>query len=338
MLRPLLPLMFVSAVSIVLDGQPAATLSVDRLLSERLGTPQADVARMTAGEAVVWTVPASVGNEVAAAGAVRITGDMRRLLVWLRDIEAFMRASGTVNVGAIGEPAAAADFDRLNLDDVDLGDLASCRPGRCDFRMPAPFIDRFQKEVAWSQADARVQASSLARTLIREYVTAYQAGGDSALGAHHDQKEPNAVAGQFQDMLRRATKVWDLAYPFVSYLESFPAARPGGTESRFYWTRDKVGLKPILTLHHVVLQEFPDGRALLADKQFYASRQFDAGLLIALAVPIPGRSGFDLVVSVKVRAGAVGGVAGRVLKGRIQKEMAGGLKMYLEWIRGSMAL
>ncbi len=169
-------------------------------------------------------------------------------------------------------------------------------------------------------------------------MTAYQAGGDSALGAHHDQKEPNAVAGQFQDMLRRATKVWDLAHPFASYLESFPAARPSGTESRFYWTRDKLGLKPILTLHHVVLQEFPDGRVLVADKQFYASRQFDAALLIGLAAPIPGRSGFDLVVSVKARADAVAGVTGRVLKGRIQKEMAGGLKMYLEWIRDSMAL
>ena len=122
-------------------------------------------------------------------------------------------------------------------------------------------------------------------------------------------------------MLRRATKVWDLAYPFVSYLETVPGERPDGTESRFYWTRDNVGRKPVLTLHHVAMQEFPDGRVLVADKQFYASRQIDAALLIALAIPDRRPDRFDLIVSVKARADAVSGAAGRMLRGRIEQEM-----------------
>jgi hypothetical protein len=60
MLRPLLPLMFVPAVSVVLAGQPAATLPVDQLLSERLGTPPADVAKSRRMSPVMRTAPREV--------------------------------------------------------------------------------------------------------------------------------------------------------------------------------------------------------------------------------------------------------------------------------------
>ena len=326
------------AASLALQAQPAATLSTERLLTERLGMPASDVERMARGEAVVSNVPATSDNEVAAAGVIRAKGDMRRLVAWLRDIESFIKATGVVNVGTITEPPTPANFARLNFSDVDLNDLASCRPGRCEVRMPAAYLERFQKEVAWKQPDAPAQAAALAKTLLIEYITAYQKGGDVALGSYHNQKQPNRIALEFQDMLRRSTKVWDLAYPFVSYLESFPKGRPDGAESRFYWTRDPVGQKPALTLHHVVLQEFPDGRVLVGDKQFYASRQLDAALMIALGIPAADRSGFDLLVSIKVRAEGVRGITGRVLRGRIESEVTGGLKTYLEWIKASAAL
>lgn len=326
------------AAQVRVRTQPAATTPIERLLTERLGMAAADVARVTAGEAVVWKVPGNTGNEVAAAGVVRAKGDMRRLVAWLRDIEAFMRAAGVVNVGAISNPVTPADFTRLLLNDADFADLASCRPGRCAIRMPLAYLDRFQKEVAWKQPDAQQQAAALAKGLIGDYVAAYQKGGDGALGAHHTQEAPNQIALEFQDMLRRATRVWDLAYPFAKYLETFPKERPEGTEDHFYWTRDKVGLKPALTLHHVALQEFRDGRVLVADKQIYASRQIDTGLMIALGVPTPDRSSFHLLVSVKARADAISGITGRVLRGRIENEVVESLKIYLEWIRASSAL
>jgi hypothetical protein len=338
MLRALACVTIVLAATMVARGQPAASLTTEALLSDRLGLPAADVARFTAGEIVVRSVPANAANEIAAAGAVRGAGDMRRLLAWLRDIESFMRAAGTENLGAITEPATAADFARLNLDDVDFSDLAACRPDRCDVRMPPAYLERFQKEVNFRAPDARAHATTLTRQLVADYVAAYQKGGDAAVGALHEPQEPAETGAQFRNMLRSSTKAWDLAYPFVSYLETYPKARPAKAESRFYWTRDKIGAKPSLTLHHVVVEEFADGRVLVADKQFYASRQVDAALMIALGVPSADHTRFDLIVSIKARADAVSGVAARVLRGRIDREMNDGLRTYLTWIRDSMKL
>ena len=336
-----LPLLLVAlsvAAMATVNTQPAATLTVERLLSERFKVPAAEVARFAAGEVLVRSVPATAADEIAAAGAVRGKGDVRRLVAWLKDIESFMRAAGTENVGAIAMPATASDFAKINFDDVNMSELASCRPGKCELRMPAAYADRFHKGVDWKAADAKSQAAALMRTLLQEYVTAYQTGGDAAIGALHDPKAPDQAANQFRDMLRRSTGVWDLAHPFATYLETFPKSAPAGTESRFYWTRDKLGRASTLTLHHVVIEQYPDGRVLLADKQFYASRQLDTALMIALAVPNADHTAFELVVSVKARADAMGGMAARVLRGRIEKEMTEGLTIYLKWIRDSMAL
>jgi hypothetical protein len=272
------------AASVITRGQPAATMSVAALMKERLGVPAADVARFTAGNAVVLPVPANADTEVAAVGAIRAKGDLRRILAWLRDIESFIRAAGTEKVGAIADPVTPADLARITL----------------------------------TGANAETE-----RARIGGIIAAYQKSGDAA----------GKSATEFQQMLRRSTKVWDLAHAFVSYLETFPTAAPPGTESRFYWTHEKA-----LTLHHVVIQSLDAGRILVADKQFYASEDIDAGFMIALGVPNADFTSFDLAVSVKARASAMKGVAGRLLRGRIEKELREGLALYLEWIRGSAAL
>src|SRR5690349_13786583 len=106
----------VAATSLIAFGQPAATLPVEQLLRDRLAVPAADLSRFTSGNAVVWPIPAAADNEVAAVGAVRAKGDLRRILAWLRDIESFMRAAGTENVGAIADPATPADLARVKID------------------------------------------------------------------------------------------------------------------------------------------------------------------------------------------------------------------------------
>ena len=283
---------FTAGALVVLSavGQPAAA---DLLV--RVGLTADEAGRARAGQAVVRSLPANAATEVAAAGAIRIKGDLERLVVWLKDIEDFRKALGTENIGAIGRPPSAPEFARgAILEPETQRRLAAC-------------------------------------------AAAYQTGGDASLGACHDSQPSQPFQAEFQDMLRRATTLWNLAYPFAKYLETFPRERPPDVEERFYWTLESAGRQPITTLHHVVLQRLADKSLRLADKQFYASRDLDAALLVGQATPVPG-GGFDLVVGVRARSGRLAGVAARVLRGRIEKELADALAMYLDWMQRNYAL
>jgi hypothetical protein len=171
-----------------------------------------------------------------------------------------------------------------------------------------------------------------------EYAAAYQQGGDASLGAFQDQQAPRAIAAEFQDMLRRAATLWAFAYPFASYLETYPAGRPTDAEDRFYWTRESGSRQPVTTLHHVVLQRLPDKSLRLADNQFYASRDLDAALLVGQATPAADRATFDLVIAVRGRSAKLGSMAARVLRGRIERELADTLAGYLDWMQRNFAL
>jgi hypothetical protein len=144
-------------------------------------------------------------------------------------------------------------------------------------------------------------------------------------------------ADQFKDMLRRAATLWKLAYPFALYLEEYPASRPAGVDDRFYWTRETTTRHAVLTLHHVALERLPDTSLRFADKQFYASRDIDAALLVGQATPA-GDGHFDLVVAMYARLPKLGSTAARVLRNRVSREVADSFSMYLDWLKQSFAL
>ena len=151
------------------------------------------------------------------------------------------------------------------------------------------------------------------------------------------QREGSRSDDRFTDMLRRAAQLWQLAYPFAVYLEEYPASRPSGVDDRFYWTRETGSRNSVLTLHHVVLERLPDKSLRLADKQFYASRDIDAALLVGQATPVQDGS-FDLVVALRARVPKLGSAAVRVLRSRVSREIADSFGMYLDWLKQSFAL
>jgi hypothetical protein len=66
-----------------------------------------------------------------------------------------------------------------------------------------------------------------------------------------------------------------------AYLLDFPHSRPAYVESFFYWSKEKFGLKPVITVTHVTVYR-PSGAhgadILVASKGIYASHYYEASL------------------------------------------------------------
>lgn len=75
--------------------------------------------------------------------------------------------------------------------------------------------------------------------------------------------------------------LYEFVPEFHWYLQEYPRARLSGTEDFIYWSKEKFGLKPVVSLTHVTIYRRKQGsitNTLIASKGIYASHYFDASL------------------------------------------------------------
>jgi hypothetical protein len=311
-------------------------LGLERAMVERFGFSAAQVEQVRGGQLLVKTLPAQ-GPEIGVFGVVRIADDKERLVRWIRDVEGLRKAAELGVSRRLSYPPAINDFADLSLDGGELAALQRCQPGECALRLGDQAIARFRSEVDWTAADAGRRANLLTRQLMLSYAEAYLRGGDGALGAVHDQRRPRGVADEFRALIRSATNLYALAGPLATFLERFPQVALPGVEQFLYWAKGGAGPEPSITLHHLVIQQAPGGGIYVADKQLYASRYADAGLLVLwLDTPADGK-GYYLAAGMRARSTMLEGLTAKMLRGRIEEESRSYVQIYLDWFRRSLA-
>jgi hypothetical protein len=298
------------------------------VLADRFGFSVDEIAQVRGGQ-----FPASE-SEIGVGGVVRIPDDKDRLVRWLRDIDGFRKAADLGMSRKLSSPPAINDFGDLVLDSGELAALAKCQPGDCGLRLGDRAIAQFQ-QLDWSAADVGRRANLLARQLLLGYAQAYLRGGDEALGAAHNERQPRVVADGFRALIRDAVNLRGMTGPLAAYLEQYPTVQLPGVEEFLYWAKGSVGPEPSITLHHLVIHR-EGGGVFVADKQLYASRYTDTALLVLwLAPPADGR-GYYLLAGLRARSTMLEGFAARLLRGRIEETSRSDTEIYLDWIRKSL--
>jgi len=313
----------------------AQALDTERVLAERFGFSAGELQQLQAGQSVLRAVPAE-GREAAVVGVVRIPDDQERLVRWIRDVEGFRKAADLGVSRRLGTPPSINDFGDLALDADELAALRDCKPGDCALRLGDRAIARFQAEVDWAAPDAGRRANLLTRQLLLGYAEAYLRGGDAALGAAHNERQPRAVVDEFRALIDDARNLHALGGSLAAYLEGFPKPVEPPVESLLYWAKGGLGPEKSITLHHLAIQRTPRG-VYIANKQLYASRYVDASLLVLWLAPPPDGRGYYLVAGLRARSGLLEGFTARMLRSRIQDESKEYLRIYLDWLRKSLA-
>lgn len=330
-------LLFLLLLASVARSDQRAAVDTERALVERLGLTAAEVDQARAGQVVVKTLVTEDPVEIAAFGAVRISDDPARLVYWLRDIEGFRKAAELGITRRLSLPPRLGDFGDLTLEPEELAEIRKCAPGDCGVRLGDAGMTRFRTEVDWNAPDAGRQANLLARQMMLAYAEAYLRGGDDALGAVHNTREPRIVADEFRTLIWKATNLYQLAYPFATYLEQFPKADLPGAESILYWAKGGLGQEPIITLHHLVIYQDPRLGVLVGDKQLYASRDVDASVLLLWLAPAPDAGSYYLLSGARARSRRLDSLGARMLRGRVEAETRRLTAMYLDWLSKSLS-
>jgi len=342
--RPVLPVFLgpgLGAALLVAVASPAAqsVSFMDNLLRQQRFSP-VDLRALDAGKAVVKILDTPVRRELAYFGVVHIDAQPERFVDRFRDIERFERGPGIPQIGRFGIPPQTEDLASLTLPAKDVSALATCRPVDCDVKLSTAAMARFRNQVDWSSPNAALQVHDVARTMILELVSSYQANGNAALGQYDDGGESQPVAGEFRALITSDNLLSLPAPGLMAYLEEFPRGQPTGAEDFFYWSMVDFGLKPTVRVNHVIIYPLagrPSGVSyVIAIKQLWASHYFQSALELRFLVDDQRRAdrpGFYLLSITRSRIDGTSGLRGSLLRPVISYRSRTAVRGYLDYLK-----
>jgi hypothetical protein len=262
--------------------------SLRQFLADSIGLSQGQLRAVGQGAPAAKALKPSDHREVAVFGIIRIDVPRTFYVRAATDFPTSLRMPSRLEVGLFSDPPRKADIAALSIPHADVHDLAQCRPGSCDLKLPVEAIAALRQRVAAAPpgaADSIVNAYFRDRAL--QYVTGYRARGNAALVVYDDQQSAVSAAQVFDAILSRSSYMYDYAPSLEAYLKDYPNARPADLSEVLFWSEDDLpGLKPTLTITHEVIYSPPElsGKTLIASKLLYADHYLDGALEVTVVV------------------------------------------------------
>lgn len=238
------------------------------------------------GGATSAMVDSTRPHELAAFGSVRLSASPADVASAALDIERFGRSAHVTAIGRFSSPPRLSDLAALTLDDDDLASLRSCRVGRCGVKLTAGMIDRLRVAVAWDAPDWKARASETLRELLLQHVTRYLASGASGLDDVADKPHPVGAAAETGELLLANSYLHAAAPELLAHVG--PEARPLG-EARhvLYWTLERFGYKPTLTVTDLTVYAPDTNTSYLLTTQVFASHYIESAVSLTVAAADP---------------------------------------------------
>jgi hypothetical protein len=316
---------------------PGLRPEVAKILSTQLKFSPDDMKELQSGKVVKHGLSASAAGEIAVVGAVRVRAPMHRLLDGVRDIAQFKRGPAILEIGRFSDPPAASDLNGLTVtpEDFDAGD---CRIGDCDVRLPAEAIERVPHDRAGTDgAQRQAETERWFKRVLLEHVSAYWSGSANRIRRYDDDSPSVEPGKEFAAVLKNAPAAGALVPDLPAHLTDFPAHRLENAEDFLYWSKEKFGLGPFITVTQVTIVCPGDTLCVIASKDVYSSRYLDASLSLTIAsVDAGDPAAFYLVYSNRSRASALKGMFAGVRKAIAERRARGGLDETLKTVKARL--
>jgi len=305
------------------------------------GFTSQEIGNLEKGEIVIKLPKTQEVREVAVFAIMRVDVPADYFIDRVRDIVSFKKSDNVLQIGKFSNPPKLDDLAGLTLDPVDIEGIRRCRVHRCDVKMSADMIERFRKEVDWSAPRYRESVTEVAHRMLLERVQAYLQDGSPSLRQYDDKSYPLRLAEEFQSLLQPAPYMYEYTPEFQKYLEDFPGSRPENVEDFIYWSKEKFGLKPVISITHITIYKRPTSNGtdvLIASKGIYATHYFEAsvGLTGFIRSQSPESSHSYLMYVNRSRTDALRGMFAGLKRSLITGSLRDGTRKSMELIRNKL--
>jgi hypothetical protein len=325
----------IASVTISSAGTPASDLQPElgALLTRDLHFSSADVSDLERGKIVKRTLTPVVAHEVGVAGAVRVHGARSHLVAAYRDIVTFKKSAAVLEIGRFSDPPNSSDLDRLTTTHDDF-DLRGCKIADCDIRLPASAIDHIAATIDWRRPDADAHASAIFKQLLFANVKSYVTGESGRISEYDDGRAPVLPVVAGNELIETSPYLDALKPGLAAHLTCFWSSPLDGAEDFLYWTKEKFGMAPFISVTHVTIVPAGAHQSLATSRDVYSSRYIDGSLSMMIASDTTGDpSSFYLVYVNRSRASALRGPMAGLRRSIIERKAKNSLDSSLRDIK-----
>jgi hypothetical protein len=303
-------------------------------LPSYLGRPvtlsQADLAAAARGDPVIQLLESTDPRVIAVFGLVAVNVPRSFFAGRATDFAQSLRAAGRSQSGVFATPAIPPDAHSVFLSTAELAALRACKPGSCEFKLPASDMSQMRTILDKGGTTAPAEVSRYVLKRAADHINAYRERGSAAMVTYDDYGSTSVRSGEaYAALLQGAT-------PFLSqystalqeYLSAYPHKRPEGAKDIIYWLREEMaGMRATVSINHLTVFSPADRPqvTVAVTKQIFADHYLEGALdvLVATARPdVPRAEGIYLMLLRQYRfdhlPGGLLGVRARV-KGRVRE-------------------
>jgi hypothetical protein len=285
----ILPATAVCLTAAILPGTLQNKPDVVALLRPFVRATDGELRRLEHGGILTKTLDTPDGKEVTTFGAIRVACTADVFAERIRDIEKFKASEYVLQIGRFQPQPSPADLAGLTLEPGDREAMRTCKAGNCGLRLPLAAMEKFRTSIPWGTPAETDAAAAAMRQFLADEARTYLADGSAALPDYADRAGTTPRAAAFRGLLRPSEFQAEAQPELFKWLDEFPRAHLEGTDSFLYWSREKFGLKPTISISHSVILR-RNGVVVFGSKQVYASHYFEASFGMALYIPVPDAS------------------------------------------------
>jgi len=271
-------------------------------------------------------------DAIAVFSATPLDADGDRFVRWMRQITVFKKGKYVEAIGRFSSPPRIEDLAALMLDATDLKDLEHCRPRKCGLKLSGTEIADLRRVLS-GRSNPTDAVQDAFRRLVLTRVQRYAQSGHRALADYEDRRTPVSLEATFSGLVDQSVFLRQQLPALADFLVRWPDAPLPSAESFFYWSKERLGAKAIISVTQVSILR-GDGAAtpdvVAVGKQIFATHYMDGSLSVTAIVGDGQRSPRYLAYlnrsDVDVLGGFWGGLVRRILGRRLRSDAPGVLQ------------
>ncbi|HEV2986665.1 MAG TPA: hypothetical protein VGX46_19855 [Vicinamibacterales bacterium] len=260
------------------DIEPA----VRSVMTRYLRFTATELSDLQNGKVVKHGLEGGAAGEIAVVGAVKVHARKAAFLARVHDIARFKSGPDVLQIGTFSRPPALDDLAALTVDANDF-DVRACHVKNCGVRLPAAVIQRFERDIDPKAPDAQQRGAALFKQVLLDQVTAYVSAGTGRFEQYDDDPRPVRPIDEFDSVLESSPSLAALVPGLPDHLRNFPASRLNEADDFLYWSKEKFGVAPFITVTHVTIVCPSAVTCVMTTRDVYSSRYIDASLALAIA-------------------------------------------------------